>query len=49
MTAVMVEITPKRTRAKDDDQGDDGIMLIDNVEEFTASAQPGCNDDNPYT
>ena len=48
MAAVMVEITPTRTRAKDEDLEEGGVVLVEDVETLTAQTLPGCNDDNPY-
>ncbi|MEV7682881.1 hypothetical protein AB0O64_30680 [Streptomyces sp. NPDC088341] len=40
---VMVELAPTRT-AEDPEE----VALIEDVETYTATSQPGCNDDNPY-
>ncbi|MEU9080669.1 hypothetical protein ACFYUY_06625 [Kitasatospora sp. NPDC004745] len=42
MTAVMVELTA--TRREDDE----ALAFIDDMEDFSADALPGCSDDNPY-
>lgn len=43
MATVMVEMAPTRS-AEDPEE----VAIVENVEEYTADAQPGCNDDNPY-
>ncbi len=44
MTAVAVEIAPIRQPSEPDVE----IVLIEDVDAFTAATTPGCGDDNPY-
>ncbi|WP_200306156.1 hypothetical protein [Streptomyces adelaidensis] len=47
MSAVAVEITsPSAKRAEPVDLVD--LVVVEDVEELTVGAVPGCNDDNPY-
>ena len=47
MTAVAVEIAPPLTkRAEPVDLV--GLVVVEDVEELTVGAIPGCGDDNPY-
>jgi hypothetical protein len=42
---VMVERAPTRPAPVVDPEE---VVLIEDVETYTAAALPGCNDDNPY-
>ncbi|WP_262987058.1 hypothetical protein [Streptomyces sp. CBMA156] len=43
MTTIMVQMTATRTE-KDEEE----VSFIDDLEDFSADALPGCGDDNPY-
>ncbi|MFE0374183.1 hypothetical protein ACFW1M_01100 [Streptomyces inhibens] len=43
MAPVMVELAPTRT-AEDPDE----LVVIEDVDAYTAASQPGCGEDNPY-
>ncbi|MBC7269378.1 MAG: hypothetical protein H5T76_11740 [Streptomyces sp.] len=46
MTAVAVEITPWPAKAEPVDLV--GPVVVEDVEELTVGAVPGCGEDNPY-
>lgn len=47
MTAVAVEIAPPPARRAEPVEVVD-LVIVEDVEELTAGAVPGCGDDNPY-
>ncbi|MEU6004214.1 hypothetical protein [Streptomyces sp. NPDC047197] len=44
MTAVAIEITPRPTEPEEPTS----LVVVEDLEDLTAGATSGCNDDNPY-